>query len=78
MVAAWRGRLGVPLHHAWQPDDGFRAAASRNRAARDADADLLLFVDGDCLLRSGVVAEHQRLAERGCAVAVTGFYFRRA
>jgi glycosyltransferase involved in cell wall biosynthesis len=69
VVESWQGRLGAPLHHAWQPDVGFRAAASRNRAARDADADLLLFVDGDCLLRTGVIAEHRRLAERGCAVA---------
>ena len=69
VVASWRPRLGCPLHHSWQPDDGFRAAESRNRAARDADTDLLLFVDGDCLLRTGVVAEHRRLAERGCAVA---------
>lgn len=69
VVAGWRDRLGVPLLHVWQPDDGFRAAASRNRAAREADADLLLFVDGDCLLRTGVVAEHRRLTEPGCAVA---------
>lgn len=69
VIESWRPRLGTALHHAWQPDDGFRAAASRNRAARDAKADLLLFVDGDCLLRAGVVAEHRRLAEAGCAVA---------
>lgn len=69
VVEAWRPRLRASLHHAWQPDDGFRAAASRNRAARDASTDLLLFVDGDCLLRAGVVAEHRRLAESGCAVA---------
>lgn len=69
VVESWRSRLGTALHHAWQPDDGFRAAASRNRAARDASADLLLFIDGDCLLRPSVVAEHRRLAEAGCAVA---------
>lgn len=69
VVDSWRPRLGTALFHAWQPDDGFRAAASRNRAAREAKADLLLFVDGDCLLRTGVVAEHRRLAESGCAVA---------
>lgn len=69
VVHAWRGRLGVPLTHAWQPDDGFRAAASRNRAAREAGTDLLVFIDGDCLLRPGVIAEHRRLAEAGCAVA---------
>lgn len=69
VAEAWRPRLGSRLHHAWQPDDGFRLAASRNRAARDADADLLIFIDGDCLLRAGVIAEHRRLAEAGCAVA---------
>ncbi len=53
----------------WQPDEGFRAAASRNRAAGEAEADLLVFVDGDCLLRPAVIAEHRRLAEAGCAVA---------
>ncbi len=69
VVRAWQGRLGAPLSHAWQPDDGFRAAASRNRAAREAGTDLLVFVDGDCLLRPCVIAEHRRLAEAGCAVA---------
>lgn len=69
VIASWRNRLGTPLHHAWQPDEGFRAAASRNRAVREADADLLVFVDGDCVLRPCVIAEHRRLAERGCAVA---------
>jgi glycosyltransferase involved in cell wall biosynthesis len=69
VINAWRPKLGTALLHAWQPDDGFRAAASRNRAAREATADLLLFVDGDCLLRTCVVAEHRRLAEAGCAVA---------
>ena len=61
VVESWRPRLRSPLHHAWQPDDGFRAAASRNRAAREAETDLLLFVDGDCLLRTGVVAGGDRL-----------------
>lgn len=69
VVASWRDRLGAPLIHAWQPDDGFRLAASRNRAAREARADLFVFIDGDCLLRPGVIAEHRRLAEAGCAVA---------
>ncbi|HZH06959.1 MAG TPA: glycosyltransferase [Lautropia sp.] len=69
VIDSWRQRLDIPLHHVWQPDMGFRAAASRNRAARDAKADLLLFLDGDCLLRTGVIAEHLRLAEPGCAVA---------
>jgi glycosyltransferase involved in cell wall biosynthesis len=69
VVGAWRSRLGPRLSHVWQPDDGFRLAASRIRAAREAGTDLLVFVDGDCLLRPSIVLEHQRLAEAGCAVA---------
>jgi len=69
VVNRWRPTFGDRLLHAWQPDDGFRAGAARNRAARDATGDLLVFIDGDCLLRPRLVAEHRRLAEPGCAVA---------
>ncbi|MDO4905599.1 MAG: glycosyltransferase family 2 protein [Lautropia sp.] len=69
VVAQWRGHFGDRLAHCWQPDEGFRLSASRNRAIRDACGELLIFVDGDCLMRPDFVAEHQRLAERGYAVA---------
>ena len=62
---AFDGRLS----HVWRPDAGFRLAEARNRAARDATADLLVFIDGDCLLRPDVIAAHRRLAEPGFAVA---------
>ena len=69
VVARWRAQLGDRLLHCWQPDEGFRLSASRNRAIRDARGELLVFVDGDCLMRRDFVAEHQRLAERGFATA---------
>ncbi|MGE0312701.1 MAG: glycosyltransferase [Lautropia sp.] len=69
VIARASARFPVPLHHVWQPDDGFRAAASRNRAAAHAKGDLLVFVDGDCLLRPGLIGEHLRLAEPGWTVA---------
>lgn len=73
VVGRWREtlapRLPGGLHHVWQPDAGFRAAAARNRAAACADGELLVFVDGDCLLRPDFFAQQRRLAEPGWMLA---------
>jgi len=50
VVACWREHLGERLLHCWQPDEGFRLSAARNRAIREAWGDLLVFVDGDVRL----------------------------
>ena len=55
--------------HVWQEDDGFRAAAIRNRAVAATDADYLLFTDGDCVPTVGFLDAHRSLAERGWFVA---------
>jgi len=59
----------VPLRHLWQADDGFRAAAARNRAVAATDADYLVFLDGDCLVRADFLARHAQLAAPGHLVA---------
>ena len=59
----------MPLTHAWQEDRGFRAGAARNRAARVARGDYLIFLDGDCVPRPDWIAQHRRLAEPGWMVA---------
>lgn len=69
VMERWQAVLGERLVHCWQPDEGFRLSASRNRAIRDAHGELLVFVDGDCLMRPDFVAGHRRLAERGYATA---------
>lgn len=53
----------VPVKHVWQPDNGFRAAAIRNKAALATDADYLVFTDGDCVPTQNFVRAHRRLAE---------------
>lgn len=58
-------RAPFPLHHVWQPDQGFRAGAARNRAAAATLADYLVFVDGDCIPSLDFVARHCALAEAG-------------
>ena len=57
-----------PVYHVWHPDTGFTAARSRNLAAIRATGDYLIFLDGDCVPANGFVAQHIRLAEKGCFV----------
>jgi len=62
-------RAPFALRHVWQPDEGFRAAAIRNRALARTAADYVIFSDGDCVPSRTFVAQHRRLAERGCFLA---------
>jgi len=55
----------VPLHHAWQPDEGFRAAAARNRAIAQCHCDYLVMIDGDMLLHPAFIRDHIDAAEEG-------------
>lgn len=59
----------VPIHHIWQPDEGFRASAIRNKALAQASGDYIIFMDGDCLPRSTFIERHGKLAEPGFFVA---------
>jgi glycosyltransferase involved in cell wall biosynthesis len=65
VVEEYAARPRVPIRHVWQADQGFRAAAIRNRAVAGTDAEYLVFTDGDCVPVRGFVAAHRRLAQRG-------------
>lgn len=54
-----------PMTHIWQEDQGFRAAAIRNRAVASTKADYVIFTDGDCVPSRHFVRAHKRLAEPG-------------
>jgi glycosyltransferase involved in cell wall biosynthesis len=56
---------GVPLQHVWHPDEGFRAAAIRNRALAAARGDYILLIDGDCILHRDFVRSHLAFARPG-------------
>lgn len=68
LIARWKPRLGVPLVHAWQEDEGFRLSRSRNNGVRQASGDYLVFLDGDCIPRRDFVSGHRRAAQAGCFV----------
>ena len=65
VVAAFAARASFPLHHVWQEDLGFRAAAARNRALATTRAEYIIFTDGDCIPPRDFVTQHCRLAEPG-------------
>lgn len=56
---------GVAVHHVWHPDEGFRAAAIRNRALARSSGAYILLIDGDCVLHPDFVRSHLAFARTG-------------
>lgn len=69
LVRRWQPVFGTRLKHVWHEDNGFRAAAIRNRAAAQAVGDYLIFIDGDCVPFADFLSQHRALAEPGKSVA---------
>lgn len=67
LVPRFAGR-GVPLVHAWHPDEGFRLSAVRNLALARATGDYVLMVDGDCVLHPEFVRTQRAFARAGSFV----------
>lgn len=65
VVKQFQARASFPIRHVWQEDQGFRAAAIRNRALAATSADYVVFTDGDCVPPGDFVAAHRALAEPG-------------
>ncbi len=69
-VAALLARQGgAQLSHLRQPDCGFRKNRALNRAIRAAQADHLIFIDGDCLPQRRFVEQHLAAADGHSALA---------
>ena len=69
VVERWRETFGDRLRHVWQPDEGWRQGRNRNLGALEARGDFLVFLDGDCLVRSGFLAAVRRAALPGWFLA---------
>lgn len=54
-----------PIKHVWHPDEGFQKCTILNKATLQAEADYLVFTDGDCIPRKDFLSTHHRLAEPG-------------
>jgi glycosyltransferase involved in cell wall biosynthesis len=56
---------GLEIEHVWHEDRGFRKTEILNRALVAAEADYVIFSDGDCIPREDFVAVHARHAAPG-------------
>lgn len=66
LIEEQQSRGAFPLHHVWQPDQGFRAARCRNRAIAASSGDYLVLLDGDCIPAPSFIADHLRFKQAGC------------
>jgi GT2 family glycosyltransferase len=62
MVARAADELGLSARVVWQPDDGFRKARAQNLAVLQTDAQLVVFLDGDCVPFRDLVAQYRSAA----------------
>ena len=65
LVDALRVSAPTPIVHVWQEDQGFRAAAARNRAIAEAKGNYIVIVDGDMLMHPDFIKDHKALAIEG-------------
>lgn len=61
VISRWRKCAIFKLIHMFQPDHGFRLSRSRNLSSIKATGDLLIFIDGDCLLPRDFLSEIKSL-----------------
>jgi len=50
------------IRHQWHPDDGFDKNAILNRSIASSSADLLIFIDDDCVMHPDFIARHVALS----------------
>lgn len=65
LVEEMREGFPVPLRHVWHEDKGFRLAAIRNKAIREAAGDYIIQIDGDIVMERHFIADHLAFAQEG-------------
>ena len=55
----------VPLKHAWHPDEGFRAAAIRNKGIALCTTNYIVQIDGDIIIHPKFIADHLEMQRPG-------------
>jgi glycosyltransferase involved in cell wall biosynthesis len=68
-INSFRNKTAIPIHHVWQPDEGYQLAKIRNKAFTAASGQYLIQIDGDLILHTHFINDHMRMANRGCFVS---------
>lgn len=57
--------FSIPMKHVWHEDRGFRLAEIRNKAIKFCSCDYIIQIDGDIVMSSRFIADHEMHAEEG-------------
>ncbi len=71
-AARVRACTTLDVRHLWQPNRGFRVSRSRNNGIRCAQGDLLVFCDGDSVLRPFFLRDHWEAHQAASGQLVCG------
>jgi len=65
VVARHAAAARYPVHHVWQPHEGFRAGRIRNAAIAQTRCAYVVLLDGDMIAHRELLADHLALARPG-------------
>jgi glycosyltransferase involved in cell wall biosynthesis len=65
LIKKFSASVTMPVHHVWQPHEGFRKTIILNQTIAQATGDYLILTDGDCVPHPRFVRDHLSLAEKG-------------
>jgi len=74
IIAAFKKQVSFPVKHIWQPDEGFRLAAIRNKTIAAATGEYIIQVDGDMILHPYFIKDHVAFAKSGTFVRASRIY----
>lgn len=69
LITAFSKQSPVMLKHVYHDDNGFRAAAIRNKAVLQSEGEYLIFLDSDCVVFPDFIKRHKALAQSNYFVA---------
>ena len=65
LIKEFQKNFPIPLKHAWHPDEGFRAAAIRNKGIALCTQQYIIQIDGDIIIHPKFIADHVEMRRKG-------------
>jgi glycosyltransferase involved in cell wall biosynthesis len=65
LIKEFQKNFPVPLKHAWHPDEGFRAAAIRNKGIALCTTGYIVQIDGDIIIHPKFIEDHLEMQRAG-------------
>jgi len=66
IIAYFRKKSDISIHHAWHEDKGYRRAKIINQAIQLVEEPYIVLTDADCIPFPDMVSSHRKVAETGC------------